>query len=202
MRRLNLCLLALGAGLTAGCSSERSDILEAHGALASDWMNNPDNGNLRIVRFEEEFAVSWSDASNGLRATHSTFPLGPDCGPQEELDPLNQQIVGTIDPDDFFASWLRWHAKGSVWVTVRDLTQPGDCFGNRLVAEGWGELINTDNDLFGLAPGDKNANAWGAMATGTLTAVDGSLFRYEGHFRAKSSLRTGGKLLSAVVNVH
>jgi hypothetical protein len=110
--------------------------------------------------------------------------------------------VGTIDPDDFFASWLRLHAKGSLWVTVRDLTQPGDCFGNRLVAEGWGEVTNTDNDLLGLAPGDNNANAWGAMATGTLTAVDGSQIRYEGHFRAKSSLSGGGKLLTAVVNLH
>jgi hypothetical protein len=167
-----------------------------------DWMNNPDNGNVRIVRFEEEFAISWSDAANGLRATHATVPLGDlDCGPQDVLDPISNQLTGNIDPDEFFDSWFRMNSQGTVWITVRDLNQPGNCFGALLVAEGWGEISNTDNDIFGLTPGQHNANVWGSMAHGKLTTPDGESVEYAGHFRARVNFAAGGTLLSAQVTV-
>ena len=148
-----------------------------------NWMNNPDNGNVRIARFQEHFAASWTDPRNGLRATHTTFPLG-NCGPQVELDPLDVQDVGLfIDGDEFFLSWLHRNSKGRLWVIVRDPSQAGTCFGNKLIAEGWGEMHYTDNDLFGTGPDDKNANAWGFGGRGTLVTPQGKQVRYSGHAR-------------------
>lgn len=158
-------------------------------APAYNWMNNPDNGNIRIARFQEHFATSWTDPRNGLRATHTTFPIPlfgepePDCGPQVDLDELDVQDVGLLDFSDFFASWLRRNEKGRLWVIVRDMNQAGDCYGKKLIAEGWGEMHYTDNDLFGAGPDDRNANAWGFGGRGTLTTPQGMLVRYSGHAR-------------------
>jgi hypothetical protein len=169
-------------------------------------MNNPYNGNLRITRFKDGFAACWSDAANGLRACHSTVPLGDgteaDCGPQALLDPIPFQWVGVIDPVDFFASWIHQNARGTVWITVRDLTEPGVCFGNKLVAEGWGTVKNNDNDLLGTAPGDKNANAWGFGGRGTLTTPAGGTIGYDGHIRFVFSNAAGFKELGARVSVN
>ena len=35
-----------------------------------------------------------------------------------------------------------------------DLSQAGDCYGVKLVAEGPGEIRYVDNDAFGVAPGE------------------------------------------------
>jgi hypothetical protein len=180
-----------------------------------NWMNNPENGNVRIERFEEEFATSWTDPRNGLRATHTTFPIPfmgaaePDCGPQAELDPLDVQDVGLfIVGDEFFLSWLRRNEKGGLWVIIRDVNQPGDCYGNKLIAEGPGAMHYTDNDLFGVQEGDNNANAWGFGGSGVLTTPDGQKLRYSGHarFTAGPQLDEDGfpifKHASFLVNVH
>lgn len=173
-----------------------------------NWMNNPDNGNIRIARFQEHFATSWTDPRNGLRATHTTVPLG-NCGPQVELDPLDVQDVGLfIDGDEFFLSWLHRNMTGRLWVIVRDPSQPGTCFGNKLIAEGWGEMHYTDNDVFGAGPDDQNANAWGFAGRGTLTTPQGTQVRYNGHARFTFTGRLdadGNPIFSHeqyVVNVH
>jgi hypothetical protein len=170
---------------------------------AFTWMNNPDNGNMRIARFEDGFIVCWSDASNGLRACHSTFPLGDgtetDCGPQELLDPMAFQQVGIENLEDFVLSWLHQNAKGRVWVTVRDLNPPGDCLDNKLVAEGWGQVQNTDDDIFGTT--DPNANAWRFRADGRLTAPGGTTVQYSGHVRCMYNDAQGKKDFPPVVHV-
>ena len=146
-------------------------------------MNNPDNGNPRIVRFGESFfAVSWTDPDNGLRATHTNFPIGvePDCGPQELLDPVDVQNVGLL-VDPFFESQIRANVQGPAWVIVRDVMQAGDCYGNKLVAEGMGNVHYTDNDIFFVGPEAPNANAWGFRGNGVLTTPAGGRVRYNGH---------------------
>lgn len=145
--------------------------------------NNP-IGDPSVYRYEDEFAVAWTDPGNGLRATHwsSRFFVEPGCG-NFEGGPIGYQEVGLIDADDFFASQIRANVMGPVWIIVRDLNQPGDCFGNKLIAEGWGQAHYTDNDVFGLDSEHANANAWGYMGEGKLTAPDGSTRRYAGHLR-------------------
>jgi len=171
-------------------------------------MNNTDNGNVRIARFEEHFAVSWTDPRNGLRATHTTFPIPfpedvpeTDCGPQVDLDPLDVQDVGEfIDSEEFFRSWLHRNEKGSLWVIIRDVNQVGDCYGNKLIAEGPGEMHYTDNDLFGFVEGETHANAWGFGARGTLTTPDGRTVHYSGHLRTVALPEIVHE--DAVVNLH
>lgn len=138
----------------------------------------------RVYRYEDEFGVAWTDPGNGLRATHwsSRFLVEPGCG-DFEGGPIGYQEVGLINADDLFASQIRVNAMGAVWIIVRDLNQPGDCFGAKLVAEGWGRAHYTDNDAFGIGPEQPNTNAWGYMAEGVLVAPDGSTHQYAGHLR-------------------
>jgi hypothetical protein len=154
-------------------------------------MNNEDNQNPRIQRYQqEEFAVSWTDPSSGLRATHTTFPIPfgnkaeRDCGPQGRVNAVDVQDVGLfIEGDLFFTSWLRTNTKGGLWVIIRDVTQAGDCYGNKLIAEGPGQIHYTDNDVFGVGGEDQNANAWGFAGKATVVTPDGRSLSYTGHGR-------------------
>ncbi|HSM16550.1 MAG TPA: hypothetical protein VK845_06070, partial [Gemmatimonadales bacterium] len=88
-----------------------------------------------------------------------------------------------------------------VFITIRDLTQAGDCFDSALVAEGWGQFLHTDNDIYGVGPDDKNANSWGFQGHGQLTAPDGSTVMYNGHLRLTYNNSVGLRG-TAMVNVH
>jgi hypothetical protein len=181
MRKLTLILIPL---LLSACGQEPAAPV-ANQAPTFDFMNNPDNGNPRIYRIGDDgFAVAWTDPRTNLRATHWTdrFVVTPGCG-DFEGGPISRQEVGLIDADDLFASQLRVNEKGPVWIIVRDLNQPGDCFGASLVAEGWGQAHYTDNDAFFIGPERPNANAWGYMGEGALTAPDGSTLQYAGSLR-------------------
>jgi hypothetical protein len=169
-------------------------------------MNNPDNGNVRIARYGTHWAYSWTDPRTGLRATHTTFPLGTEsaCGPTSALDPLSQQDVGLVDPYDFLLSWLRTDIKGQIWIFVRDTNRPGDCAGNALVAQGVGSFHYTDNDPFAWYPGSTRANdnTFGFMAEGRLTGVDGRALQYSGTNRISWDPQVpGGELHVEVAQV-
>jgi len=157
---------------------------QAAAAPALDWMNNPDNGNIKVYRIAEDFAVCWSDSESGLRACHATVPLGggtePDCGLQQVEAPLSYQDVGYMNFDDLFANEFKAHEGGDVWITIRDTNTAGDCFENALVAEGWGHIMYNDNDYFGAQEGDPSANAWSFKGQGQLTAVGGETVAYNG----------------------
>ena len=145
----------------------------------------------QVIRYQDHLAQSWTDANSSLRATHTTFPIPvgdppepePDCGPQKGLAMIDFKQVGVVDPVDFFASEFHINATGPVWVIVRDLSQPGDCYGVKLIAQGPGEIRYLDNDAFGAAPGQTRANSWGFIASGTLTTPDGRQVSYEGTAR-------------------
>jgi hypothetical protein len=148
----------------------------------------------QVIRFQDHFAQSWTDANSSLRATHTTFPIPfmdeaeTDCGPQQDLAKFDFKQVGVEDPVDFFASEFHINASGPVWVIVRDLSQPGDCYGVKLIAEGPGDLRYLDNDAFGVAPGETAKNEWGFNASGTLTTPDARVLAYKGfaHYTVKA----------------
>jgi hypothetical protein len=212
MRYLRLALLPL---VFAACT-ERAPIAPIDDGPAFSWMNNPDNGNLRIYRYESDFAISWTDAKTGLRATHTTYPIGaePDCGPQGLLDPIAAQDVGLEDVDDFLASWFHSQAQGDVWLIVRDVNQAGDCYNNLLVGQGTANIRYTDNDVFAWYPAwqdpptgepalRQNNNSYGFMANGSVTTVDGEVLRYSGHLRIVWDPQAGKTYTeTAKVNVH
>jgi hypothetical protein len=173
-----LLVLGLGAPLAlAGCGREATGPAGAT-TPAFDWMNNPDNGNVRFARFELDYFMSWTDPSKGLRALHTTYPLSPDCGPQDVLDPIDAQNIGLSTDPKIRANW-----QGPVWIVIRDVTQPGTCFGNKLVAQGPGRLHYTDNDFSGPGPDAANTNAFGWMGAGEVTTPDGVRLHYNGSLR-------------------
>jgi hypothetical protein len=141
-------------------------------------------GSLRVFRYQDAIFWCWSDNTNGLRACNATLPLAggtePDCGLQSDIAGAGYQTVALPDGIREINN-----AKGVVWVTVRDLTRPGACAGNRLVGEGWGTLHYTDNDGAGTV--DPNADAFGFMASGTLTTPSGITLTYSGHDRGTFS---------------
>jgi hypothetical protein len=141
-----------------------------------------------VFRFQDHIAAAWSDDNSSLRAVHTTFPivfdkLETDCGPQADLALIDYKRVGVVNPVDFFFSDFHMKATGPVWIFVRDLSQPGDCYGAKLVAEGPGELRYVDNDVFGVAPGEFAKNEWGFKASGTLTTPDRRTLSYHGTAR-------------------
>ena len=163
------------------------------------------NKNL-VIRFQDHIAASWTDEDTSLRATHTTFPIPGfddkperDCGPQQDLAKVDFKQVGVVDPIDFFASELHVKASGPVWVIVRDLSQPGDCYGVKLIAEGPGTLQYLDNDWFGQNEGETQANSWGFNASGTLTTPDGRSLSYQGHSHYVVTSRGGEPVFSPVV---
>jgi hypothetical protein len=187
MRKLTLILVPL---LLLACGREPAAPAMG-GGPSFNWMNNPDNGNVRIARYGTDWAVSWTDPGTGLRATHTTYPIPVgnipelDCGPQELLDPVDVQDVGLPDLNDFLATRFRSSVTGSLWIIVRDLGQPGDCYGATLVAQGQGNFRYTDNDVIAWYEGStrRNDNAFGYMAQGSLTDVNGQTRRYSGLLR-------------------
>jgi hypothetical protein len=153
-----------------------------------------------IIRFQDHFAISWTDSRSSLRATHTTFPIPgfdglpeTDCGPQTDQAMIDFKQVGVVDPEDFFLSDLHLKASGPVWIIVRDLSQPGDCYGVKLVAEGPGEIQYLDNDAFGTQPGQTYANSWGFQASGTLRTPEGQQVSYQGNSRYVAQNVKGGE---------
>lgn len=189
MRTLRLLLIPL---VLVACT-DQTPVAPIEDGPVFNWMNNPDNGNFRVVRVQEHFATFWTDPSNGLRVGHTTFPLAdPDCSPMGLLEPAAIQSIQDINEDDFLLSRLNelYHAD-DIFILVRDLNQPGDCFGAKLIATGYGSLRGNDNDLFAWYPffvtGEENdrnnANSFGYRAQGKLTAIDGTPMRYNGVYR-------------------
>jgi hypothetical protein len=150
--------------------------------ISANFMNNPDNGNLRIWRGQYGMAVGWTDPSNGLRAHHYTQPVGGgSCGSTEPGRDMDWQEIVTLDSLDFYASRFIANAMGHVYIIVMDTRTPGTCFGYSLVAEGWGTIHYVDNDEIPWYPNDRhNVDAFGWSAHGALTAPDGSTKQYAG----------------------
>jgi hypothetical protein len=179
-------LLLLLTTLTAACAEQSTAPRPAAPALNADFINNPDVGNGVVFRSGSEFAICWTDFSNGLRVCQRTqqFPVGS-CGAFDPIGPVSEQeVVARPDQNDFFSSEVVVNEMGKMWITVRDLTQAGDCYGARRVAEGWGSFHYTDNDEFSpFNPGDKSTDTFGYMGQGALKASDGRTVNYSGHAR-------------------
>ncbi|MDH3292501.1 MAG: hypothetical protein OEO20_17115 [Gemmatimonadota bacterium] len=201
MRYLRLALLPL---LLIACT-DTQPVAPIEDGPVFNWMNNPDNGNFKVYRAEFDWINCWTDAENGLRVCQGTVPLGggsePDCGLQQDEAPASYQDVGTY-VGDVPESWLHAHMQGDAWITVRDENTPGDCFGDALVAEGWGRMSSNDNDVFGTDDG-ANANTWRFRGQGKLTAAaDGSRVMYNGHWQIVCWPTGECNVTSSVVNLH
>lgn len=140
-----------------------------------NFMNNPDNGNPKIWRYEDFAFLVIYDSDSPLAAVHSSFPS---CG--GELQPVSvQEIVD--NPNDPFSDQVRQLLQADgINIFVVDLSAPGGCFGYDLVASGTGNLVNTDNDFFAFVHDNPNSNAFGFTAQGRLTSPGGDRVSYNG----------------------
>ena len=204
-------VVALAAFVAVSCDQQPVEPAAEQVAEATfDFSNNPDNGNPNIIRGEWGFLLCWSDAQftdgvgNGLRACAGVIPLSdgtePDCGLQEEADPIWYQDVGFFED---FDSWQREVAKGDVFITVRDETTPGDCAGDALVAEGWGKIVINDNNWTGTLEGP-NKNVWKFKShSNELMTPGGDYLNFNGKFILHYlQQKDHFYVSSATVNVH
>jgi len=200
---------SLAAGLalvlTFGCADQLTTptaLNEAAPAPAFNFLNNPDNGNARIFRFEQHvffLIFQFPDAAPpagtpDLVAVHTTTP---DCG--GILEPADLQAV-LEDPDDPFFNQVRQVTLADpINIFIVDLSQAGSCFGLELVASGTGKLVDTDNDLFIFLRDSNNANAFGFTAQGQLYSPAGQIAHYNGVSKISWDGNTGARFF---VNEH
>lgn len=199
--KLSLVALALAVGLVA-CADQPSPTALSEGvapAPAFNYLNNPDNGNARIFRFEShvfflifQFPNTLPPAGTpDLVAVHSTTP---NCG--GILEPADFQSV-VDNPTDPTAGKVRELIQADpINIFIVDLSQSGNCFGFQLVARGTGKLVNTDNDFF---VAGNNANAFGFTAQGQLTGPTGQKAHYNGVSKISWDGDTGDRFF---VNEH
>jgi hypothetical protein len=189
MRRRIPLVLALVALVAVGCEQQPVDPtgdVAVAAAPVFDWMNNPDNGNIKVMRSSSDFVWYWFDDELPLAAIHSTLPLddvfgGPQaCGLQGPGEPVSIQDVSSLKEEELCDNDVHEVLKGEVWITIIDVSVPGTCLGSALVAEGWGKLSSTDNDFCGIGPGERGTNSYSFKGQGMLTAPDGNKVAYSG----------------------
>jgi len=145
-------------------------------APAFNFNNNPDGGSTHIYRYNGNFFFVIEDSESPLVSLHTTAPV---CG-AGILEPVDIQRVQE-NPDDPMSGKVRQlQLADPINIFVGDTSQPGTCFGIKLLASGTGKLVETDNDRF--AAGD-NANAWGFVASGVLYSPSGQKAHYSGHIK-------------------
>jgi hypothetical protein len=178
--------------LVFACGSEPTGPVPLIGSGPTfTFTNNPDNGNPRIVRFEDLFAFLTVDPQTNLFAQHSPFDFQFFCNGSPTLfnlmdfqdvlqdpdDPLAGQIKELILGRDIyigvFEGWDEWVASGF---------DCADLFSRKL-AEGPGNVTSTDNDLLTFLRESTNGNAFGFAAQGRLERVGGGTAHYSGTSR-------------------
>ena len=150
-----------------------------------------------IVRGGFNAAVSWVDAKSGMRVIIGldivdlcTGPFTFDFFSFQDLNLPNGRIVEIVQGEDI---------QTSVWGFL-----PFDCGQFTTVAplaSGLSDMVVTDNDLFGVAPGDKNANAFGFRAHGSLTRPSGADAAFSAHLNIRFGNHQGGQV-KAKISLH
>lgn len=169
---LVFAVFALGCESTTEPADETvapSEAMERTDApTLNTFINNPGEVGFGIFRFESGVGMGLRDPESPLRAHHTTFP---ECGGVLEL--ADVQVIAD-NPDDPMADRVRLLLLADpINIFVVDESQPGDCFGQKLIASGTGKLVNTDNDFFAFLNGAQGANAFGFQAQGALSGPDG-----------------------------
>ncbi len=102
-----------------------------------------------------------------------------------ELDVIDLQEIDVPDDRNRFLEMLRGEVTTSVWPFV--ITGPAECpkfFTTEPLATGVSDVVWTDNDARIFAnPDNRNHNAFGFAARGTLIGPDGEELRFSAHER-------------------
>jgi hypothetical protein len=184
MRRLALPLVVV---LFAACGREAPTAPEKSLAPSLSFINNPDNGNPRIIRYTTGVGFLQIDPKTRLFSLQAATnrQMGCNVPPQfislmdvQDIlhnpdDPLAGQINELIIGKDIYIAvyqgWDEWAAGG---FDCNDLFA-------RKVAEGFnGNFRYTDNDLFTFLRDHNNQNAFGFVSQGKLNRVGGGTAQY------------------------
>lgn len=175
----------VGLALLAACADRTTPTaVRAGPALSFDFINNPDNGNPRIVRFGDRFGFLLIDAEANLFSLQAGTNRQFGC-----VDPPTyltfhdvQQIL--LNPDDPLAGAIHeLRILEDAYLAVYQGPFPfSDCadLASRKLAEGFGSFRNTDNDLAPFLRDHQNFNAFGFVAEGRLQRVGGGTAHYNG----------------------
>jgi len=181
MRKLALTLVPL---LLVACGREPAAPATAPNGPAFDFINNPDNGNPRIVRFGDRVGFLLVDAEANLFSLQAATNRQFGCvNPPTYLTFHDvQQILE--NPDDPEAGQIHeLRILKDAYIAVFQGPYPfSDCadLASRKLAEGFGSFRNTDNDLVIFLRETNNFNAFGFVAQGTLQRVGGGRAHYNG----------------------
>jgi hypothetical protein len=193
MRKLALALVPL---LLLACGQEpAAPTLQAvQPTPAFTFANNPDNGNPRILRFGDVAGFLLIDPQTNLFSLQAGTNRQFGCiDPPELFTFMDVQNI-LHNPDDPIVGQINEVRLGrGVYIAVYQgfdgwVGSGFDCSDlfSRKLAEGTGNFTNTDNDIFAfLLPEDgkiprNNYDAFGFVAQGWLTRVDGGTASYNG----------------------
>jgi len=172
-RSLGSVLVALLVG--AACT-ERPGPTAVRGGPSFDFVNNPDNGNPRILRFGSTAGWVIVDVESNLFSLQAGTNRQFGCHAADVFDVMSVQRL-LSNPDDPIARAMEVRLGQDVYIAVFQGPFPfTDCADlmSRKIAEGTGHFVNTDNDLAPFLRDHNNSNAFGFTAQGTLYLVDGS----------------------------
>jgi hypothetical protein len=141
-----------------------------------------------VVRADYTAASLFVDPESGLGALLGVDPVEFCTGPAE-FDFVSFQTAIQRDGRQVDHGMGEWRAFVYPFTTF-------DC-GLFLTVEplatGMATVVSTDNDLYGIAPGDKNANAWGQTGHGTLVTPGGESVQFSFKYRARYNNSQGYK---------
>lgn len=177
--------LVLSLTLLAACADRSEPTAVRAGPAASfDFINNPDNGNPRIVRFGDRIGFLLIDVEANLFSIQAPTNRQAGCvNPPTYLTFTDvQQIL--LNPDEPLAAAIHElrileDAYLAVYQGPFPFSDCADLFSRKL-AEGFGGFRNTDNDLVPFLRDHHNYNAFGFVAQGTLQRVGGGTAHYNG----------------------
>ncbi len=192
--------LALVAALLAGACTDQATTpttVAIDNATHSGIGNAPEFSGI-IVRGQATNAWTWVDVVSGYRVVigadmneYCAGVINFDLVFFQDINLSNgRPLLEVVDGDDMRTTvWDFLSFDCALFTTVDP------------VAYGYADLVNTDNDLFGTAPGDNNANAWGLRAHGILSYQDGSDAVFSAHQNLKFSAN-GGFNQTSKISLH
>jgi hypothetical protein len=179
-------LLTLVAFVAVSCDQQPVEPQPDQVAEATfDWMNNPDNGNPKILRYEDEYWWQPWDVDREWLGIMQTEPAPWFCDLGEDSGPIAfQRIVHDPEVEEGLEKLL---AKGEVWVAVWDASSCNwdagypDCAvscdfftSTEPIATGYAKVSQRDNDLNAWTCERNSTNVWGTKSQGQLDLTDGS----------------------------
>lgn len=186
MRSTPPLIAGLLATFALACADDPAAPPATPAGPAYGFVNNPDNGNPRIVRFETGMGFFLVDPGTDMFSVIASADVLGGCNQNPTFFSFVelQQVID--DPDDPMASRVRQIVLGNgLYIAVFEdfngwAVSGFDCgeLLDRLIGEGSGKVRATDNDLWAFLNQHANKNAFGFVAHGTVELAGGGTAGY------------------------